>query len=143
MINKRAYDAGSYAAWYVFNKTSMPSPITMARPALKPAGMNMANVGGGIGNAPHAGAAPTPPASLPMGSMDATKATVPQGMGGAAPAPAPVAPMAGVPPAGAPAAPAAGGGWKGLAKDVGVQAAVPLAMMGVQNMMTPKDPNAP
>lgn len=82
--------------------------------------------------------AAVPVMSFPKKPMVAP-AMKPPVMGGAA-APAPMA----APAAAAPAAPPAGGVWKGLARDVGIQAAVPLAMMGVQNMMTPtppKDPN--
>ncbi len=78
-------------------------------------------------------AAPAMPA--PVAAAPAMKPPV---MGGAA---APAAPAGGAPAV----APAAGGGWKGLAKDVAVQAAVPLGIMGLQSMMSlsaPKDPNA-
>jgi len=79
------------------------------------------------------------------------KKVVPAATQVAAPAAAaavkPAGPVFGGAAAAAPAAgaPAAGGGWKGLAKDVGVQMAVPLGMMGLQKMMEPsppKDPNA-
>lgn len=82
--------------------------------------------------------AAVPVMSFPKKPM-AAPAMKPPIMGGAA---APAAPAA-APAAAAPAAPAAGGGWKGLARDVGIQAAVPLAMMGVQNLMTPSPPKDP
>lgn len=86
--------------------------------------MSFAKGAKGVPMAPPAMHAPAPAMKPPV-------------MGGAA---APAAPAGG-----APAAPAAGGGWKGVAKDVAIQAAVPLGMMGIQSMMTPsapKDPNA-
>jgi hypothetical protein len=62
----------------------------------------------------------------------ATPALKPAVVGGAA---------AATPAAATPAAPAAsGGGWKGVAKDIGIQMAVPLGMAGIQKMMDPPTP---
>lgn len=115
MITKIAYVRGSQDAWNTFVKISAGVPM-----------MSFAKGAKGVPMAPPVAAAPAAPAMKPPI------------MGGAA---APAAPATAAAPA---AAPAPGGGWKGVAKDIGVQMAVPLGMMGLQKMMepsAPKDPN--
>lgn len=125
MINKMAYAQGSKDA---LSKFAAPAVVT-AFPKMRPAASGMHTVGGSV----------VPPTAVrpPVGG-DATRVT------GAPAAPAMKPPVMGG--AAAPAVPAAKPGfmdsWKGQAA---MQVGVPLAMMGVQNMMAPaapKDPNA-
>jgi len=120
MINELAYNNGVAAAQATFMKTSV-AVMNFPKKPVAPRAPGVA--------AP--GATPTVPPPIPA---------APQ-FGGAAAPPAPGAP--------APGAAPATGGWKdsakGFAKDLGIQMAVPLGMMGIQKMMEPsqpKDPNA-
>ena len=120
MINELAYKNGVSAAWMTFTKTATGSVAVTAFPK-KP-----------VVTPNAAAAAPGAPPPVPAAPV------APQ-FGGAAAPPAPGTP-------GAPAVPAAGG-WKdtakGMAKDIGIQMAVPLGMMGLQKMMEPSQPRDP
>ena len=123
MINELAYNNGVAAAQATFMKLSNVPVMSFPKKPM----------------VPQAHAAPTPVAAAPAAAPAPVTPAAPQ-FGGAAAAPAPGA--------AAPGAPAAGG-WKntakGFAKELGVQMAVPLGMMGIQKMMEPsqpKDPNA-
>lgn len=78
MIQDIDYHAGSLDAWETFFKTAAPSPVMMARPALKAPGLQMANMGGGMGNA-HAG--------VPMSQSWNVQGAAPLGGGAAGAAP--------------------------------------------------------